>query len=557
MKDEKHTDLEKLLATVNALDPDKRVQGEDPPTDEELSEARKGLEEAATAALEGDNPDNAAGRDILAAIEAIDAEVVTRTEAREAARVEAAEMLKRIKGEQDDEGDKGDEGKGEGDGDEDAKPEADAKPETEQAPDTKKPVTVAASLSEAIKRSDRRRTERVVEAPPSTDVIVASTGIAQGYGLGQDANLDTVADLFNKYARQVQRGSSVLVHMERLYPEDRSLGLSAEENTRKIAAVTEPPLTALTAAGGVCEPLPADFTHPICGDRGRPIRDGLPGFRADRGGARFAPSATVADLEGGITVWTSATDEEPSAETKACPRVDCEAEESATVDAIVACLTVGNFQARFNPEFWRSRLDLLMVAHDRIAEQTLYATMLADPVTQLTAAPAAAGDGTVTDVLRVIDYQVAGIRSRHRLIGTQFRTILPSWLRNALRTQLANQAPAGSADLFDIGDQRLAQFFSARGVTPIWSPDIELMAASQGAGALEPYNTPFTVLTFPEGTFLFLDGGTLDLGTQITDSTLNATNDRQAFMETFEQVKGRGCEALATPVAVAADCICA
>jgi hypothetical protein len=144
------------------------------------------------------------------------------------------------------------------------------------------------------------------------------------------------------------------------------------------------------------------------------------------------------------------------------------------------------------------------------------------------------------------------------LLGTRFRTILPSWLRNAMRDHLAQQAPGGSADLIEIGDARLNQFFSSRGVTPVWSPDIELLASTQAAGvALAPYNTPFNVITYPEGTFLFLDGGTLDLGTQISDSTLNATNDRQAFMETFEQVVFRGCESLATPVAVAEDCLCA
>ena len=35
--------------------------------------------------------------------------------------------------------------------------------------------------------------------------------------------------------------------------------------------------------------------------------------------------------------------------------------------------------------------------------------------------------------------------------------------------------------------------------------------------------------------FVFLDGGTLDLGTDIHDSLLNATNDRQAFAESFEK----------------------
>jgi hypothetical protein len=48
---------------------------------------------------------------------------------------------------------------------------------------------------------------------------------------------------------------------------------------------------------------------------------------------------------------------------------------------------------------------------------------------------------------------------------------------------------------------------------------------------------------FAEGTFLFLDGGTLDLGV-IRDSTLVGTNDYKMFVETFEGVAKIGVESL-------------
>lgn len=546
------TELEKLLATVSALDPETRGKEEQAPTNDELDETRKALELALRESLGGDVPDLEAGRAIRSAIDAIDAEIVTRTEAAEAAKAEAAKLLEGLSDEKPKAQDEESEDKDAEDNETKDEDEKDA-----EAKADKKPALVASSLADAIERSSKRKIDRVTETARNADVLVAALGPAQGYGLAQDANLQDVADLFSKYAQQVKRGGSVLVHLDKLYPENRSLGLSSEENTRTIDAVTAPALSALTAAGGICEPLPADFSNPFCGDRGRPIRDALPAFRADRGGIRFLPSVTIGDLSDAITVWTAATDADPGSDTKACPEVVCEDELSATVDAIVACLTVGNFQARFNPEFWRSRLDLLMVEHDRIAEQTLYATMLADPVTTTTLVPVGAGDGTIVDLLRVVDMQTAGIRDRHRLIGTRFVSILPASLRNALRTHLANQAPAGSTDQFALADSQIANFFAVRNVTPVWSPDIELIGTQAGGAALAAYNTPFNVLTFPEGTFLFLDGGTLDLGTQIVDSTLNATNNRQAFMETFEQVVGRGCEALVTPVAIAADCICA
>ena len=40
---------------------------------------------------------------------------------------------------------------------------------------------------------------------------------------------------------------------------------------------------------------------------------------------------------------------------------------------------------------------------------------------------------------------------------------------------------------------------------------------------------------FPEGAFIHVDGGMLELGL-VRDSTLNSTNDFQIFGETFENV---------------------
>jgi hypothetical protein len=46
---------------------------------------------------------------------------------------------------------------------------------------------------------------------------------------------------------------------------------------------------------------------------------------------------------------------------------------------------------------------------------------------------------------------------------------------------------------------------------------------------------------FVEGTWLYLDGGTLDLGI-IRDSSLVATNQYKQFVETFEGLANIGCE---------------
>jgi hypothetical protein len=416
---------------------------------------------------------------------------------------------------------------------------------------------VTAGLSDAALRalqSARTRSAREGAddpAPPAVQVTVAGPAL----GARTPDSLRDVANIFYNHAHRTSRGKQPLVSLSMEYPTNRRLTNGATENTRLLTDLLSS--RAITASGGICEPLPADFSHPICGDRGRPIRDALPRFNAGQGGVRFAPSATLADLavlggDGPVSVWTHDTDLAPSDAVKPCPHVDCEPEVEVFVDAVTACLEVGNFQARFNPEFWRSQLDLLMVLHDRIAEQTLHATM----VSLATAVTFATVDGnTATTLFISLDRAISGLRSRHRLLGTQFRFIGPSWLRDAIRASIARQRSDDPSN-FAVADAVINGFFNSRGINATWSPDIDLFGA-QTAGALLTWpgdNAQY--LLYPEGTYFFLDGGTLDLGTEITDSTLNATNDRQAFLETFENVAFRGCEGYAVTVPVGEDCVC-
>jgi hypothetical protein len=84
-------------------------------------------------------------------------------------------------------------------------------------------------------------------------------------------------------------------------------------------------------------------------------------------------------------------------------------------------------------------------------------------------------------------------------------------------------------------------YLAARGVNVCWHID-DFTGAQSAGGAVEFPDTLVWYL-FAEGTFLFLDGGTLDLGI-IRDSTLVGTNDYKMFVETFEGVAKVGVESL-------------
>ena len=66
---------------------------------------------------------------------------------------------------------------------------------------------------------------------------------------------------------------------------------------------------------------------------------------------------------------------------------------------------------------------------------------------------------------------------------------------------------------------------------------------AQGGGALLGFPSTVVWYLFPEGSFLYLDAGTLELGI-VRDSTLNSTNDYQIFGEAFENVAFLGFESL-------------
>jgi hypothetical protein len=378
--------------------------------------------------------------------------------------------------------------------------------------------------------------------------------VAPAAGADAPDTLDAAARLFNQYAPHVgRRDRKSLVRLDFNYPDERRLDRdNVEANTRKINAITSP--RAITAAGGICGPLDADFSHPVCGDRGRPIKNGLVSFRADRGGVRYIPALSIDPAAPGVTVWTSENDANPTdPAVKACPPVDCEEELTCEVDAVVACLTIGNFQARFSPEQWQAALQKVMIEHDRVAEQK----MLAEIDAASTAVTYGGGSGTATDVLAALLRASAGIRSRLRQEGGNLVAVLPEWVREAIISDVVHKNTSGSViENYNLAAAQVASFFTSKQIRPIWSPDADVFGA-QGAGALLDFPGADAVIRlFPEGSFLALDGGTLDLGTEIHDSGLNATNDRQAFMETFEKVCFRGCESLAITVPIDDVCGC-
>lgn len=442
---------------------------------------------------------------------------------------------------------------------EEDKSEDDASEEENKEEDSEETVTAAAQEPVEVP-ADRRPNLETVEVASAPVTITAGANIP-GFEAGSTlSNLDDVANALVNRMRKLGAtnpgadGEQITVaSFSTSYPEERTLS-SADKgsNTEKVQAVVNP--SAITAAGGVCAPVEVRYdVFSFNEETGRPVRDALAVFSADRGGIRFVTPPTLEDLDGAVSTWTRQDDVDAidGTPTKPCLRVDCGQEVVVYTDAIPLCLTFGNLGARAYPELVARHTELGMVWHARYAETRLLTRIGA----LSTAVSTTVQLGAARDFFVALEKAAAGYRNRYRLSSTtNLRVLLPEWFRNALRADVTKQLPGDGQDVtFNLSDATINSYFAARNVNVSWFIDGEAgqVMGNQAAGAINEFPSNLVWYLFSEGTFLFLDGGTLDLGL-VRDSQLNGTNDYKIFLETFEGVAKIGIESLkiTTPVAL-------
>lgn len=311
-------------------------------------------------------------------------------------------------------------------------------------------------------------------------------------------------------------------------------------NRAKIEAVTSlhgP--QGIVASGGFCAPLEVNYDIFGLGVADRPVRDALAGFQATRGGIRYTQPPVLADFAAAVGIWTAANDANPTAPTtKPCLKIACSPEQTATVDAVTVCLEIGNLMARAYPELVSRNNDLAMIQHARIADLQLLSKISA----LSTKVTSGFKLGVARDFLEAVGRAATAYRARHRMGNdVPLRAIVPSWVRDAIREDLTWSLPG---DQLEWADSVIDGFLRARKVNVKWHlDDASVLTGAQAAGALNAWPASFKWHIFAEGTFLFLDGGTLDLGI-VRDGALVSTNDYKMFVETFEGLAKIGIEGI-------------
>jgi len=237
-------------------------------------------------------------------------------------------------------------------------------------------------------------------------------------------------------------------------------------------------------------------------------------------------------------VWTAANDsaDTPDPATKNSLTVSAAVENTVATDAVTLQLQFGNLATRAYPELIARHNELGLVQHAREAEVEL----LSKISTGSTAVTSTSLIGVGRDFLVQLGRAAAAYRARHRLeADSPLRVILPHWVKDAMAADLALSMPGDS--LLNAYNE-IDGLMASRGINASYTLDSG-MTAAQSSGAMNEFADSFVWYLFAEGTFLFLDGGTLDLGI-IRDSSLVGTNDYKMFVETFEGVAKVGIESL-------------
>jgi len=417
------------------------------------------------------------------------------------------------------------------------------------------PVTASADNAENLDievPADRRPVTQVSAAP----VAITAGADIPGYTAGSSLNdMNDVAVAMEKRLHALRRVNGgdgeqhIVASLTTAFPDDRTLGTDPEENWNKVQNVVGP--EALVASGGHQAPFEVKYDIFGFGTTNRPVRDALPRFQADRGGIRFILPPVLANYDDAVGVWTAANDsaETPNPATKASLTVAAATETTVATDAVTLQMQFGNLATRAYPELIARHNELGLIQHAREAEQYLLSKIAAGS----TAVSTSSLIGFGRDMLVQVGRAATAYRSRHRLeADAPLRVILPSWVKDAMAADLTLSMP-GDSTLNAYGE--IEGYLAARGVVASYSLD-QNVYGTQGAGALLEFADSFTWYMFAEGTFLFLDGGTLDLGI-IRDSSLVGTNDYKMFVETFEGVAKVGIESLAITSAISVNGVAA
>lgn len=293
------------------------------------------------------------------------------------------------------------------------------------------------------------------------------------------------------------------------------------------------------ASGGVPGPAEPRYGQITYGQADRPLRDALPNFLAARGQIVYNGSPTLADIvldtgAGAIGTVTSAQD--ASGATKDIQEISAPTATTVTVEAETMRFSQGNFADRFFPERTAAFMRLGQVAYARHNDALRLADIKTN-CTKYTDTPAIYG--AYRDLKRQFLGQTEQLEDLVRDFNMPVRVLMPEFVPAMLAADMATQQAGDGTYLATEEGMRADMESWDPNVNITWLKDSIRGRLSTSPSGQSPRSAGFDAdvewAMFPEGAFLFLDGGQLDLGI-IRDTVVSATNKFQTFYESWEAV---------------------
>lgn len=320
----------------------------------------------------------------------------------------------------------------------------------------------------------------------------------------------------------------------------------------------------LVASGGICAPFQQDYSFFRCAEPQTFVESCLPRVAAPRGGIKFILPPDFKAARQGITTITceedaanyESTPEEcggpGTTEDKPCVCVECPDVAECCVTAVPWCVRWGNFNYYTFPELVENFMRDLQVNYAKVKETYYLDAIMAEstPVT------AASNYSAVRDIIGNLRAAAVNYRKRHNMnLDSVLQVMAPHWILDVIRQDFANsQYGSNPLDYLKVSDAQIAQCLRDLGLqlclyydTPTVLPDgvpSQAFDQDQEEGPLNMFPSKAVTFMYKPGTFVRLDGGSLDFGI-IRDSSLIKTNDFIMAAEQFIGLCKVGLESLA------------
>lgn len=403
------------------------------------------------------------------------------------------------------------------------------------------PVAASAVKTEPVALS-RLASKLPARATPRASVASGVTMVApSGRELADVADIG--AELRTTLANATTTKGDARFTVARVVSEpDHRLTGDSKADSALIASAVNERLEAITAAGGVCAPPTPYREARVWSNAMRPVRDGalVRAGTDSRGSIVFQNPIDITDVgvTGGsplqaIDVITNS--EDVSNATKPHQTFVCPGDTTVTVQAITNIIEAGNLLQRSSSEHLEQIIGAAAAAHARVAETQLLAT-INTASTQVTAGGGTVELGLYREFLRKVAHQASIQRSAFRMAPTaRLHLIAPAWLIAAIQADIIGAAFSEGIVAPEVTQVDVERWLASLGVSVSWTQDGSgsQVYGPQQTGHMAAYPATVKWWLYPDGAWLFVDGGSLDLGI-VRDSTLNASNQFQVFAETFE-----------------------